>query len=95
MDNWAALHAVVYGHVQGVFFRAFVADKAAGLSLTGYVRNLPTGEAVEVMAEGDRVKLKELLILIKTGPPQANVEKVTVEWLGFTGKYAEFRIEYS
>jgi len=95
MDNLAALHAVVHGHVQGVFFRAFVADKAAGLGLNGYVRNLPTGEAVEVWAEGGRAKLEQLLTLLKTGPPRANVEKVTAEWAEFTGNYSDLRIEYS
>ena len=29
MSDRVALHATVYGHVQGVYFRAFVADNAA------------------------------------------------------------------
>ncbi len=51
MTDLASLYAVVYGYVQGVFFRAFVARQAKELGLTGFVRNLPGG-AVEVNAEG-------------------------------------------
>ena len=52
MSNPVALHAIVHGHVQGVFFRAFVAKKAAELALTGYVRNLPSEIDVEVQPKG-------------------------------------------
>ena len=43
----ASLQVVVYGYVQGVFFRAFVSRRAKELGLTGYVRNVLGGEAVE------------------------------------------------
>ncbi len=54
MTDLASVKAVVYGYVQGVFFRDFVSRQAAQLGLTGYVRNLPGGKAVEVHAEGER-----------------------------------------
>jgi acylphosphatase len=95
MVNLIALHAVVYGRVQGVFFRAFVADQAAGLGLTGYVRNLSTGEAVEVRAEGDKAKLEQFLALLQIGPPRAVVKKVTADWLEYMGSYSDFHIEHN
>ncbi|MFW6151182.1 MAG: acylphosphatase, partial [Chloroflexota bacterium] len=45
------MSATVHGRVQGVFFRDFVRTTATKLGLSGYVRNLPTGD-VEVRAEG-------------------------------------------
>jgi acylphosphatase len=43
--------AVVSGHVQGVGYRYFVRELAAGRGLSGSARNLPDGR-VEVVLEG-------------------------------------------
>ena len=94
MSDLACVQAIVYGYVQGVFFRAFVSELAAELGLTGYVRNLPGGRAVEVQAEGERKKLEELIGYLKTGPPTANVERVDVGWLDYTGNYSIFGVKY-
>ena len=89
----ASVHAIVYGYVQGVFFRAFVSRRADELSLTGYVRNLPN-EAVEVRAEGERKQLEKLISHLKAGPPAAKVERVVTNWSEYTGKYSDFTIRY-
>ncbi len=94
MNNQASLHAVIYGHVQGVYFRNFVESHATALGLTGYVRNLTSVEAVDVWAEGDRTKLEELLQQLHIGPPFAKVTEVKVEWFEPTGKYTSFRIQH-
>ncbi len=94
MADLASVQATVYGYVQGVFFRAFVSRRAAELGLTGYVRNLPGGEAVEVQAEGERNKLEKLVDHLKIGPPAARVEKVVTNWLEYTGDYSRFSIRY-
>jgi acylphosphatase len=94
MSDLAALHAVVYGHVQGVYFRAFVEEQAGSLGMTGYVCNLAGGKAVEVWAEGDKKKLEELVKYLNMGPPGARVDKVNAEWLEHTGKYRDFTIAY-
>jgi acylphosphatase len=93
MSNSIALHAIVHGHVQGVFFRAFVATKAGELALTGYVRNLPSGKDVEVHAEGEKEKLNKMIDYLKIGSPAAAVEKVMTTWLKSTGKYADFSVK--
>lgn len=93
MSNPVSLHAIVHGHVQGVFFRAFVAKKTAELSLNGYVRNLPSGVDVEVLVEGDKEKLEKLVDLLKIGPPAARVEKVMATWSKHTNKYTHFIIK--
>ena len=94
MTDLASVQAVVYGIVQGVFFRDFVHGQANRLGLTGYVRNLPSGEAVEVHAEGERKRLEELISYLKIGPPGAEVEKVETSWSEYTGNYSYFSIRY-
>lgn len=94
MSDVAALQVKVYGQVQGVFFRAFTQEQATKLGLTGYVRNLPAEEAVEVWAEGDRAKLEMLIGYLKMGPPRAMVTKVITNWSEYTGSYSGFGIRY-
>jgi acylphosphatase len=84
--------AVVYGRVQGVNFRAYTADHARRLGLSGTVRNLPDGRSVAVEAEGDRQALERLLAALREGPRFAWVERVEVEWLPVTGAGRDFRI---
>ncbi len=90
----ASVRALVYGDVQGVFFRAFAARRARELGLRGYVRNLPRGDSVEVVAEGERRQLEELITHLKVGPPAAKVARVITDWSEYTGRYAEFSLRY-
>ena len=94
MTDLASVQAIVYGRVQGVFFRAFVSRQAAELGLTGYVRNLPGWKAVEVQAEGERNKLERLIDHLRVGPPGAKVEKVATNWSEYTGSYPDFSIRF-
>jgi acylphosphatase len=88
----AALHAMIYGIVQGVNFRYFVLRHAQELGLTGYVRNLSRERAVEVVAEGEREKLEQLLRQLEVGPRLAGVKRVEVDWSEYSGTYRNFRI---
>ncbi len=94
MTDLASFRAIVYGRVQGVYFRDFTSRRAIELGLTGYVRNLPGGKTVEVQAEGERDKLKRLMSQLKGGPPRAEVEKVEATWSEYTGGYSQFDIRY-
>ena len=93
MSELSSVQAIVYGRVQGVFFRDFVARRATELGLTGYVRNLPDG-SVEVLTEGERKRLEKLVSYLKVGPSAAGVEKVVTSWSEYTGNYSGFRIKY-
>lgn len=73
------LHALVHGRVQGVGFRYFVIEKALGMGLRGYARNTDDG-SVEVLAQGPRPALENLLALLRRGPGAAYVYEVEVEW---------------
>jgi len=94
MADLASVRIIVYGYVQGVFFRAFASRRARELGLTGYVRNLPGREAVEVQAEGERKQLDKLIDYLKLGPPTARVGKVVTKWSEYTGSYPGFGIRY-
>jgi len=91
-EEKVGLHAVVQGHVQGVGFRYFVADIAVALKLNGWVRNLWSGD-VEVMAEGERKSLDQLLTALRRGPRGSTVKGVTFEWREYIGEHKSFYIK--
>ena len=93
MSDLAAIQAIVYGLVQGIYFRAFTSRQATALGLTGYVRNTREG-TVEVHAEGERQQLEKLIDHLRIGPPGARVEKVVTNWLEYTGNYSGFSVRY-
>jgi acylphosphatase len=92
VEGKAALRAIVRGRVQGVGFRDFVWRRARFLGLVGYVRNLPDGRSVEVVAEGQRDDLEQLLEFLRSGPPAARVEQVDVEWGEASDRFQRFVI---
>jgi acylphosphatase len=94
MADMAHLSATVYGRVQGVYFRYFVRNVARNLGLEGYVRNLASGDAVEIKAEGENRQLDRLLEQLKTGPPGARVKRVEIDWSDYTGQFDNFSIRY-
>jgi len=94
MADTARLSATVCGCVQGVFFRYFVRNSARELGLRGNVRNLASGDAVEVQAEGEKPQLDSLLKQLKAGPPGARVESVQAEWSDYSGQFRDFTIRY-
>jgi len=94
MADLASVRVVVHGYVQGVFFRAFASRQATKLGLSGYVRNSPTGGAVEVQAEGKKKQLEKLIGSLEVGPPTARVGKVVTSWSKYTGNYSGFSIRY-
>ena len=89
MSDLVSVQVLVYGRVQGVFFRAFASRQASELGLTGYARNLPGG-AVEVRAEGERKQLEKLIDCLKVGPPAARVDRIINNWAEYTGSYPGF-----
>lgn len=73
------IHCFFSGKVQGVFFRDNTKMKAVSLGLVGFVRNLEDGR-VEVVAEGEEEKLKELLEFCKKGEWGAEVTGIEINW---------------
>ncbi len=85
------LQAKVEGIVQGVNFRHYTVLKARELGLTGWVANRYDG-TVEVVAEGTRSSLEELLEFLKEGPPHAQVDRVSPRWSQANGEFRDFHI---
>ncbi len=87
------VHILVYGIVQGVFFRRNVNKLANELGLTGFVKNLDDG-SVEIVAEGDDDKLKKLVEFCKKGPFGARVDSIKVDFGKATDKFYGFEVRY-
>lgn len=94
MSSLACVKATAYGKVQGVYYRAFTSRVAKSMGLRGYARNLPRLDAVEVVAEGEKEKLEELVKQLASGPPEALVDRVESEWSQFTGQLPNFEVRY-
>lgn len=67
----------ISGRVHGVGYRDWARHKAASLGLSGWVRNLPTGE-VEAVFGGPAATVEAMLAACRRGPPLARVDAVTV-----------------
>lgn len=67
----------IFGRVQGVFFRAFIKEKANFLGIKGYTRNISNG-SIEVVSQGNNENLKKFIKFIKKGPKSAKIEKIKV-----------------
>ena len=85
--------AVVQGRVQGVSFRYYAQRHATELGLTGYVRNL-WDDTVEVVAEGPRSAVEELLSFLHVGPRAAFVTQVDVQWSTPSGDFDHFEVRF-
>lgn len=72
--------AIVSGVVQGVGFRFFASRLAQRYGITGFAKNLPSGD-VEIEAEGDKSAVSGFLEEISIGPRYAHVTDVNIEWL--------------
>ena len=81
----------IEGRVQGVFFRASTQTEAGRLELKGWVRNCLDG-SVEVVAEGERKKIDDLINWCHHGPPGARVNDVLLRWEDFQGEFRDFHI---
>lgn len=82
---------IVGGIVQGVGFRNFVFHWAKKLGVSGFTRNLPTGE-VESILEGEKEHVESLVRLIKHGPKISEVTDSHVEIQEFMGEFMVFKI---
>ena len=86
-------HVFVSGMVQGVFFRAFTKENAEKLGLTGFARNLSDGR-VEAVIEGEEDKIKELLEILRKGPPGSSVSNIDVKWEEARNEFQRFGIRW-
>ena len=86
-----AKHVVYRGRVQGVGFRYTASQAAQEFAVTGYVRNLPSGE-VELAAEGEESVVDAFLDQVASRMADY-ITNVDTKPVSLTG-YREFQIRY-
>ena len=84
-------HIFVMGFVQGVGFRRFIRSKARLLGLTGWVKNLSDGR-VEVLVQGPKASIEQLIKIIEKGNWLSGVKDVVVDFEEKTQKFEIFEI---
>jgi len=67
----------ISGRVQGVGYRDWTQRKAGGLGLSGWVRNLASGE-VEALFSGSPRAIESMLAACRRGPQLARVDEVKI-----------------
>ena len=87
------LEAQIFGVVQGVSYRMFVAREGRRLGLVGAVENLSDG-SVSVVAEGSRIALQSFVSRLYEGPQDSKIEKVETKWSDAKGKFVGFDINF-
>jgi acylphosphatase len=70
-------HLILTGHVQGVFFRASVAEAAGNEGVAGWAANRDDG-SVEVVLEGPADAVASVVGYCRTGPVNARVDSADV-----------------
>jgi len=91
MEEKTRVHILVSGRVQGVLFRQNARARALELGLKGWARNL-LDNRVEIVAEGEKEKIKQFIEWCQKGPSLAKVEHVDVIKEEYTGELENFTI---
>jgi len=71
------VHLYIKGDVIGVGFRAWTKIQAKIIGVNGWVRNHQEG-FVEAQIQGEEEKVKQIIELIKKGPPVSHVSEVQI-----------------
>jgi len=87
------VHCIISGDVVGVGYRGWVLRQAQDLRLVGWVKNCED-KTVEIVAEGNEQKLKQLINICKHGPDLAWVEHTDITWLPESGEFFDFAVVY-
>ena len=83
--------AIADGRVQRVGYREHVFEETFGMDISGYVKNLDTGE-VEIVAEGKENDLLDLIEKINIIQRPIAVQSFNVKWEEPTGAFMRFEI---
>lgn len=85
------IKVTIFGKVQGVFFRKYTKQKALSLEITGWVKNLDSGE-VECVCFGSTEKLNEFTKWCWQGSPLSNVKNIQIEEIARFEGFKSFEI---
>jgi acylphosphatase len=88
-----ALHLMIHGRVQGVWYRATTKEVASRFGIFGWVRNSPDG-SVEAHIQGEDAAVDEMLDWCRRGPPGAYVDHIDIAEVKPKDEYKSFSIRY-
>ena len=88
-----AVHILISGRVQGVFYRYTAQRVASRLDLSGWIKNLSNGK-VEAVVVGTPSAVDTFIAWCQEGPPGAHVADVEATSLPSTHEYEGFSIKY-
>ncbi len=77
---------VIYGMVQGVGYRYFVAEKAEAAGLTGWVKNKKDGnvealfQAFGKSPQEGQYQIQQVIEQCRQGPPLSNITNIDEKW---------------
>ncbi|MFA5770604.1 MAG: acylphosphatase [Patescibacteria group bacterium] len=71
------VHLYIKGDVIGVGFRAWTKIQAKIIGVTGWVRNVDS-DWIEAQIQGEEEKVKQIIELIKKGPPISHISDVQI-----------------
>jgi len=74
------VHLYIKGDVIGVGFRAWTKIQAKIIGVNGWVRNVFNQSVVETQIQGDESKVKQIVEIIRKGPPVSRVDEVEIIW---------------
>ena len=72
-----AVHVMITGRVQGVWYRGWTIQEASLRGLTGWVRNRESG-CVEALFQGKQAEIDQMIDACWVGPPAAKVNNIQI-----------------
>ncbi|MCB1783637.1 MAG: acylphosphatase [Alphaproteobacteria bacterium] len=90
MTDTTTKHLRIFGHVQGVYYRAWTQETANGLNLTGWVRNRKDG-SVEAIVSGPESQIMKFIKACHEGPELATVDTISINE-GINEGFTDFTI---
>ena len=88
-----SVHILVTGKVQGVFFRQATKVVAVKNNVTGWVKNLESGQ-VEILLEGDAQNVNSVIDWCHNGPANSRVDEIKIKQQEFSWQYSNFEVLY-
>ena len=87
----SCIRMIVYGKVQGVFFRKHTQQKAIELNIIGFVKN-QNDQSVLINACGEKENLDTFIDWCKHGPSRAKVSHFELDEINLERTFTTFTI---
>lgn len=89
-DSFITRRFLVFGKVQGVWYRASTKERAELCEVTGYAKNLENG-SVEVLLQGKTAHVKNVAVWLEKGSKLSSVDRVLEVDASESFDYTDFK----